>query len=160
MCQRPQTGQAVTKWTHNHCPKPEVDCTTLWYNTRWQRLIYDTGHYGNNFIQTNITDRGGYGVKVTRLFGHFLGYDFTKSPVTSWNSAKTVPDNSAGLVGIGLSGSKLLLIFSILCTKNSLNVSERDSGEIFEGSIVSPNLPVIWLLRRKSSRELPQFNIL
>ena len=38
-----------------------------------------------------------------------------------------------GLVGIGLSGSKMLLISSILCT----------SWEIFEGRLVSPNLSII-----------------
>ena len=47
-------------------------------------------------------------------------------------------DNLTGLVGIGLSKSKLHLISSMLCTNNSLNLSGRDSGEIFEGSIVSP----------------------
>ena len=51
---------------------------TLRYNTRWQRLIHDTGHYGNNFVQTIRKDRGGYGVKVTRLFGYFLDYGFYK----------------------------------------------------------------------------------
>ena len=49
---------------------------TLWYNSRWKRLIYDTGHYCNNFIQTIMKDRGRYGVEVTRLFGHFLDYVF------------------------------------------------------------------------------------
>ena len=44
---------------------------------------------------------------------------------------------TGGLVGIGLSGSKLLLISSILCTKNSLNLSGRDAGEIFEATIAS-----------------------
>ena len=52
---------------------------TMWYNTRWQRLTHDTGHYGNNFVQTIIKDRGGYGVKVTRLFGHFLDYSMSNS---------------------------------------------------------------------------------
>ena len=51
---------------------------TLWYNTRWQRLIYDTGHYGNIFIQTIIKDRGRYGVMVTRVLWHFLEYGFYK----------------------------------------------------------------------------------
>ena len=44
-----------------------------------------------------------------------------------------------------------------LMHKESIKLSGRDSGEIFEGSIVSPNLPIIRLLRRKSARELPQF---
>ena len=48
----------------------------LWYDIRQQILVYDTGHYGNNFIQTIIEDSGRYGVKVTRLFGHFLDYGF------------------------------------------------------------------------------------
>ena len=51
---------------------------TLWYNIRWQRFIHDTGHYGNSIVQTIIKDRGGYGVKVTRLLGHFLDYGFYK----------------------------------------------------------------------------------
>ena len=42
---------------------------------------------------------------------------------STWNFAKTVPYNSALLVGIGLSGSEMLLISSILCTKKSLNLS-------------------------------------
>ena len=37
-----------------------------------------TGHCGNNFIQTIMKGRGGYGVEVTRLLGHFLEYDFYK----------------------------------------------------------------------------------
>ena len=49
---------------------------TLRYTTRWQRLIYDTGHNGNNFIQTVIQDRNGHGVEVTRLVAHFLDYCF------------------------------------------------------------------------------------
>ena len=32
---------------------------------------------------------------------------FTPSSATSWNSAKAMPENSTGLVGIGLTGSKL-----------------------------------------------------
>ena len=51
---------------------------TVWYNTRRQRLIYNTGHSGNTFIQTIRKDKGGYGVKVSRLLGHFLEYDFYK----------------------------------------------------------------------------------
>ena len=65
-----------------------------------------------------------------------------------------MPENSAGFVGIGLSGSKLRLISSILYTRNSLNLSGRDSGEIFEGSIVSPNLPIISL--RTEEEEFPR----
>ena len=59
-------------------------------------------------LVTIIKDRSGYAVKVTRLLGHFLDYGFRI--VFSCNSAKTVTENSTGLVGIGLSGSKLLLI--------------------------------------------------
>ena len=44
--------------------------------------MVDTGHYENNFVQTIIKDRGGYGVKVTRLFGHFLDYSFYNNRVT------------------------------------------------------------------------------
>ena len=43
---------------------------------------------------------------------------------------------------------------------NSLNLSGRDSGEIFERSIVSLNLPIMLLRRRNSFQELPQFTIL
>ena len=85
---------------------------------------------------------------------------FTKPSVTVWNPAKAAPENSTELVEIGLSGSKLRQISSILCTKNALNLSGRDSGEIFEGNTVSLNLPIVWLLRRKSTRELPHFTIL
>ena len=45
-----------------------------------------------------------------------------------------MPGNSTGLVRIGLSGSKPLLISSVLCAKNSLDLPRRDSGEIYEGS--------------------------
>ena len=55
-----------------------------------------------------------------------------------------MPENSVGLVGIGLSGSKLLLISSLLCTKNLLNLSGRESGEIFEGSIVFPRTSTVY----------------
>ena len=50
--------------------------------------------------------------------------------------------------------------WSLQSDVQSLNFSGRDLREIFEGSIVSPHLPIIWLLRWKSSRELPQCTIL
>ena len=86
-----------------------------------KRLIHDTGHYGNNVVQTIIKDTGGYGVKVTRLLGHFLDYGFYKVFRYKLKLCKAVPKNSTELVEIGLLGSKLGLILSILCTKNSLN---------------------------------------
>ena len=58
-------------------------------------------------------------------------------------SYKTVPENSTDLVEIDLSGSRLLLISSILCSKNSLNLSGKDTRGVFGGSIVSSNLPII-----------------
>ena len=66
-----------------------------------------------------------------KTFGAFPGLRFLQSlQLQVENSAKAVPENSTGLVGIGLSGSKLRLISSILCAKNSLNLSGRDSGKI------------------------------
>ena len=50
----------------------------LRYNTRRQRLIYDTGHNGINFIPTVILDWSGYGVEVERLFWNFLENRFDK----------------------------------------------------------------------------------
>ena len=57
--------------------------------------------------------------------------DFLGIQVFSYklNSVKIVPENSTGLVRIGLSGSKLLLISSVLCTKNSLNYQEEIQGK-------------------------------
>ena len=74
-----QAGSVSSRWDQDWPISQRFDKSmfkTLWYNTRWQRLIHDTGHYGNNFVQTIIKDRGGYGVKVTRLFWHFLDYGF------------------------------------------------------------------------------------
>ena len=82
--------------------------------------------------------------KGHKTFGAFSGPRFLQSlQLQVENSAKAVPENSTGLVGTGLSESKLRLISSILCTKNSLNLSGRDSRKIFEGSIVSQNVPII-----------------
>ena len=40
------------------------------------RLMYDTGDYGNYFIETVIKVRGEYGVVVTQLFRHSFEYCF------------------------------------------------------------------------------------
>ena len=42
------------------------------------RLIHDTGHNRNNFIQRVIQDRNGYGLEVTRLLRRFLDYSIYK----------------------------------------------------------------------------------
>ena len=80
---------------------------------------------------------------MDRGYKTFIGISwstaFKHSSVIGWNSAKSVPKNSTVSVGIGLPGSSLLLICSILLTKNSLNSSGRGSGEMFEGMTVSPN---------------------
>ena len=82
-------------------------------------------------------------VEVTRLFGHFLDNSFYKVFSYKLKLFKDCAREYNRVNGVRLSGSKLLIISSILCTKNSLNLSGRYSGEIFEGSIVSPNLPII-----------------
>ena len=106
---------------------------TLWDDTTWQRLINYISNYRSNLIQTIMKNRGRDRVKVTRLFGISWSTSFTQSFVISLNSAKGVPENSTVSQGNGLSGSRLLLISSILRTKNSLNLSGRDSGGMFEG---------------------------
>ena len=131
----------------------------LWGDTRWQRLINDIGNYRNNLFQTMMKNRGWNWVEVTRLFCISWSTAFMQSLVTSWNSAKRVPENSIVSVGIGMSGPRLLLICSILLTTKSLSLSERDSGGMFVGRTVPTNVPIIWLLRGKSSRELSQFTI-
>ena len=65
-----------------------------------------------------------------------------QSFVIRLNSAKGVPENSTVSQGNGLSGSRLLLISSILRTKNSLYLSGRDSGGMFEGRTVPLNVPI------------------
>ena len=90
-----------------------------------------------------MKNRGRDRVKVTRLFGISWRTSFTQSFVISLNSVKGVPENSTVSQGNGLSGSRLLLILSILLTKNSLNLSGRDSGGMFEGRTVPLNVPII-----------------
>ena len=64
-----------------------------------------------------MNNRGQDRVKVTRLFGISWSTSFTQSFVISLNSAKGVPKKSTVSQGNGLSGSRLLLISSILLTK-------------------------------------------
>ena len=96
------------------------------------------------------------GSRSQDFFGISWNTSFTQSFVISLNSTKGVPESSTVSQGNGLSGSRLLLISSILWTKNSLKLSGRDSGGMFEGRTVPLNVPIIWLLRRKSFWELSQ----
>ena len=123
---------------------------TLWYNTRRQRLIHDTGHYGNNFVQTIIKDRGGYGVKVTRLFGHFLDYCFYK--IFTY-SLKLCKDSAREFDWVSGDWSVWVKVVSDLVNpmyNEFIKRIRKRLREIFEGSIVSPNLPIIWLLRQRA----------
>ena len=85
----------------------------------------------------------GIGSRSQDFFGIFWSTSFTQSFVISLNSAKGVPENSTVSQGNGLSGSRLLLISSILLAKNSLNLSGRDSGGMFEGRTAPLNVPII-----------------
>ena len=108
-------------------------------------------------IKTIRKDRGGYGVEVIRLLKHFLDYGFHKVfcyKLKPYKDCATEFNRVGGDWSVTVEAASDL--FNLM-HREFIKLTGRDTGEISEGSTVSPNLPIILPLRRKSYRDLPQF---
>ena len=90
-----------------------------------------------------MKDRGGYGVKVTRLFGHFLDYGFYKVFSYKLKLCKGCAREFNWVSGNWSVRVKAVSDLVNLMYKEFIKLIRKRLREIFEGSDVSPDLPII-----------------